>query len=69
VSRPDGPELSQLLGLGVTITAFLLVGLGLGWLADEALGSLPVFVLIGMALGIAGASGYVYAQFKKFMKD
>jgi len=58
-----------LLGLGVTTAAFLLVGLGLGWLADAVLDSLPVFVLIGLALGVVGASGYVYAQFKKFMKD
>ncbi len=69
MSQPDGPDLPTLLGLGVTIAAFLLIGLGLGWLADEMLDSLPVFVLIGLALGVIGASGYVYAQFKKFMKD
>ena len=69
MSQPDGPDLSTLLGLGVTTAAFLLVGLGLGWLADAVLDSLPVFVLIGLALGVVGASGYVYAQFKKFMKD
>ncbi len=69
MSQPDGPDLPTLLGLGVTIAAFLLIGLGLGWLADEMLHSLPVFVLIGLALGVIGASWYVYAQFKKFMKD
>ena len=69
MSQPDGPQLSTLLGLGATTAAFLLIGLGLGWLLDEVLDSLPVFVLIGLALGVVGASGYVYAQFKKFMKD
>ncbi|HEY3259212.1 MAG TPA: AtpZ/AtpI family protein [Pseudonocardiaceae bacterium] len=69
MSQPDGPDLSTLLGLGATIAAVLLVGLGLGWLLDEVLDSLPLFVLIGLALGVVGASGYVYAQFKKFMKD
>ena len=69
MSQPNGPELSTLLGLGVTTAALLLVGLGLGWLIDEVLDSLPLFVLIGLALGIIGASGYVYAQFKKLMKD
>jgi F0F1-type ATP synthase assembly protein I len=69
VSQPNGPELSTLLGLGVATAAFLLIGLGLGWLLDAALDSLPVFAMIGLALGIAGASAYVYAQFKKFMKD
>jgi len=69
VSESDGPALSTLLGLGVATAAFLVVGLGLGWLVDAMLDSLPVFVFIGLALGIAGASAYVYAQFKKFMKD
>jgi F0F1-type ATP synthase assembly protein I len=69
VSQPEGPELSDLLGMGATTAAFLLVGLGLGWLVDEAFHSIPVFILIGLALGVLGASGYVYVQFKKFMKD
>lgn len=69
MSQPDGPELSTLLGLGATTAAFLLVGLGLGWLVDEAFDSLPVFLMVGLALGVVGASGYVYVQFKKFMKD
>lgn len=69
MSRPDGPDLSTLLGLGVSIAAFLVAGLGLGWLIDSVLNSLPVFVLIGLAFGVTGASWYVYAQFKKFMKE
>lgn len=69
MSQPNGPDLSTLLGLAVTIAAFLVAGLGLGWLAGSLLDNLPVFILIGLALGILGASGYVYAQFKKFMKD
>ena len=68
MSRPNGPDLSTLLGLGVSIAAFLMVGLGLGWLADSLLDTLPAFVLVGLALGIAGASAYVYAQFKKFLE-
>lgn len=69
MSQSDGPDLSTLLGMGVAIAAFLMVGLGLGWLVDKLLDSLPLFILIGLALGIVGASGYVYAQFKKFLKE
>lgn len=69
MSRPNGPDLSTLLGLGVSIAAFLMVGLGLGWLVDSLLGTLPAFVLTGLALGIAGAGAYVYVQFRKFMKE
>ena len=67
MSRPNGPDLSTLLGLGVSIAAILMVGLGLGWLVDVVLDTLPVFLMIGMALGMIGAGGYVYAQFKKLM--
>lgn len=70
MSRPNGgPELSTLLGLGVSIAAFLVVGLGLGWWLDSLLDTLPVFIMVGLALGIAGAGAYVYVQFKKFMKE
>lgn len=70
MSQPDGgPDLSTLLGLGVALAAYLVVGLGLGWLVDKMLDSLPVFTLIGLALGIVGACVQVYAQFKKFFKE
>jgi F0F1-type ATP synthase assembly protein I len=70
VSQPDGgPQLSTLLGLGVALAAYLVVGLGLGWLVDKMLDSLPVFTLTGLALGIVGACVHAYAQFKKFLKE
>ena len=70
MSRPDGgPELSTLLGFGLALAALLVVGLGLGWLIDTVLDSLPIFTLVGLALGVAGACVYVYAQFKKFFKE
>jgi F0F1-type ATP synthase assembly protein I len=68
VEEPKGPELSTLLGLAIAIAAFLVVGIGLGWLVDRMLDSLPLFIFVGLGLGIVGACGYVYAQFKKFMK-
>lgn len=70
MSQPNGgPDLSTLLGLGVALAAFLVVGLGLGWLADNLLDSLPVFTLTGLALGIVGACVHTYTQFKKFFKE
>lgn len=68
MSRPDGgPDLSTLLSMGATIAAILMVGLGLGWLADVVLDTLPVFLMIGLALGMVGVGAFVYAQFKKLM--
>src|SRR6478609_7765359 len=47
---------SNLLGMGAVIAAELLVALGLGWLVDKLLGTGPVFLLVGLLLGIvAGA--------------
>lgn len=73
-SRPDrgpggGPELSTLIGLGVTTAALLVVGLGLGWLADAATDTFPMFTLVGLALGIAACCTYLYVQFRKFLKE
>lgn len=69
MDQRNGPELATLLGLGAATAAILLVGLGLGWLVDEVVDSLPVFTLVGLALGIVGAGVYIYTQFSKFLKE
>ncbi|MGH4010625.1 MAG: AtpZ/AtpI family protein [Pseudonocardiaceae bacterium] len=69
MERRDGPELATLLGLGAATAAILLVGLGLGWLVDEVVNTLPVFTLAGLALGIVGAGVYIYTKFTKFLKE
>ncbi|MGH3700489.1 MAG: AtpZ/AtpI family protein [Pseudonocardiaceae bacterium] len=69
VAQPNGPELSTLLGLGAATAAILVVGLGLGWLVDQVVGSLPAFTLSGLALGIVGAGVYIYTKFTKFLKE
>lgn len=63
------PELSTLLGLGAATAGILLVGLGIGWLADQVVQTLPVFTLAGLALGIVGAGVYVYTKFTRFLKE
>jgi F0F1-type ATP synthase assembly protein I len=68
VEQPNGPDLATLLGLGAVTAAILLAGLGLGWVADEAVGTLPAFTLAGLALGVVGACVYIYGQFTKFLK-
>lgn len=70
MSRPGGgPQMSELVGLGLAITALLLVFPGLGWLLDSVLDSFPAFVLVGFAIGIGAAGTYTYLQFKKFMQQ
>ncbi|HEU0087823.1 MAG TPA: AtpZ/AtpI family protein [Pseudonocardiaceae bacterium] len=69
MSQSDGPDLSTLLGFGLSIAACLVVGLGLGSLADRALDTLPVFTLLGLALGIVATCCYVYAKLKQYLKE
>jgi hypothetical protein len=44
-------------GIGLLNAFCLLGGLALGWLADSAMGTLPLFLMIGLAFG--GATGVV----------
>ncbi len=65
----NGPELATLLGLGAATAAILLVGLGLGWLVDQVMHSVPAFTLAGLALGIVGAGVYIYTKFTTFLRE
>jgi F0F1-type ATP synthase assembly protein I len=58
-----------LLGMGAVVAAQLAVGLGLGWLVDSLAGTAPVFVLVGLLLGIVGAVSYTVLEFRKFLKS
>lgn len=69
MEQGDGPDLMTLLGLGAVTAAIILVGLGLGWLVDEVVDTLPAFTLVGLALGIVGACIYIYGQFTRFLKE
>ena len=69
---PDTPDRSlgwsALLGMGTVIAAELVAGLGLGWLVDKLAGTGPVFLLIGVLLGIAAAVSYTVVEFRKYLK-
>ena len=43
--------------------------LRLGWVADRYLHTLPVFTLVGLALGIVSAGRYTYVEFRRFVRD
>lgn len=62
----SGPELGDLLSMGLTLALCVVAGFGLGWLVDLPFGTFPVFAMVGLALGIVAASTYVVKQFKRF---
>jgi F0F1-type ATP synthase assembly protein I len=49
----SGPGIMVFAGLGLLNAVCALVGLAAGWFVDRALHTLPVFMLVGLALGIA----------------
>jgi ATP synthase protein I len=70
---PDEPTpplgWSTLLTMGTVIAAELVVGIGLGWFVDSLAGTGPVFLLIGVLLGIAAAVTYTVVEFRKYLKN
>ncbi len=62
---PNRPDVSSLLTLGIVLALCLVLGLGLGWLLDTAVGTSPVFLLVGLLLGIVAAACYTVASFRK----
>jgi F0F1-type ATP synthase assembly protein I len=62
----SGPELGDLLSMGLTLALCVVIGFGLGWLADLPFRTFPTFAMVGLALGVVAASTYVYKQFKRF---
>ena len=62
----SGPELGDLLSMGLTLALCVVVGFGLGWLGDLATGTFPLLAMVGLALGVAMAVVYVVKQFKRY---
>ena len=61
-----GPELGDLLSMGLTLALCVVLGFGLGWLGDLATGTFPLLAMIGLALGVVLAAAYVVKQFKRY---
>ena len=62
----SGPELGDLLSMGLTLATCVIVGFGLGWLVDLGVGTFPGFALAGLGLGIVAAGIYFYKTFKRY---
>ena len=66
---PQGPASPrELIGVGSAIAGLIAGGILLGWFIDSRAATSPVFVLVGLAAGMAGACYYAYVKFRSFMK-
>jgi len=54
--------------MGAVVAAELVAGLALGWLVDRLAGTAPVFLLVGVLLGIAAAVVYTVVEFRKYLR-
>lgn len=59
---------SDLLTMGAAIAVVIMAGLGLGWLVDSLAGTTPIFLFLGLLLGVAGAVSYTYRELRKYLK-
>ncbi len=54
-------------GIGLTLIMTILPGILLGWLVDQQLNTLPIFVLVGALLGMALGAAAVARQISRFL--
>jgi F0F1-type ATP synthase assembly protein I len=63
------PGWSTLLGIGSVSAGSMAAGFLLGWWLDGVLGTSPILVSIGLALGLVGGVCYTVVQFRLLLKD
>lgn len=62
-SPSQGPSGAELIGLGVFLAASFVIPIVLGVLLDGALRTSPLFLFVGLAVGILAAVGVVYTRY------
>lgn len=60
------PGIMQFAGLGLMNALCWLGGLAAGWFVDQALGTLPIFLFVGLVLGIAAGVWTSRSELKRF---
>ena len=62
----ERPGIMAFAGLGLMNALCLAAGLIGGWFADRALGTLPLFLLIGLIVGIAVGAVATRSELKRY---
>lgn len=65
--RRDELGWGDLATAGLTVAVAIAVGVALGWVVDGLLGTLPIFLFLGLLLGVAGAIWYLVLKFRKYL--
>ena len=60
-----GGNYARFFGIGFTFVLVTSALCAAGFFADRALGTLPLFLLLGLGIGFAGGLYYVYVALKR----
>jgi F0F1-type ATP synthase assembly protein I len=60
------PGILAFAGLGMLNALCLGIGLGVGWLIDRALNTLPLFLFLGLIVGVAMGALATRAELKRY---
>jgi ATP synthase protein I len=58
-------DYARYIGVGFTFVFIVVVPAAVGFFVDKGFGTLPLFLLLGVGLGFAGALYYVYREMNK----
>ena len=62
----EHPGILQFASLGLMNAICLAAGLAGGWFVDQALGTLPLFLFLGLVLGIGAGAMATRSEMKRF---
>lgn len=65
--RRDSLGWGELATAGLTVAVAIAVGVAAGWLVDGLLGTLPIFLFLGLLLGVAGSVWYLVLKFRTYL--
>ncbi|HEX3791285.1 MAG TPA: AtpZ/AtpI family protein [Pseudonocardiaceae bacterium] len=62
----EPPSLWRLVGVGTTMAVLVAGGMLIGLFIDSRAHTVPVFTMVGLAVGITATCFYAYAKFRRF---
>lgn len=69
VVSPAPPTPFALFGIGGANAACWLTGFGLGWLVDSRLGTTPLFLILGLLLGVVAGVMSTYQEVRRYLRQ
>jgi len=62
----EPPSMWRLVGLGTTMAVLIAGGMLIGWFVDSRAHTVPIFTMIGLAVGLVSTCWYGYAKVRRY---